>query len=441
MNTIFNKCNKVVNCNIHSFGEIFNEFNSINNDYNNTNCSNASVISNTDINKSNKHFTNFIGIDVGKYKLDIYCSFNNTHYSVLNKENSIKEFIDNILLQKNKCNKNIKNNQINKNIDNVIKLNCNHSNDINNSKEINYNNTLIVIDLTGGYEILCRDTFYNMGFTNIHLAEGIKVKYFSKSILKNKAKTDKIDSKMLVLYAERMINDLRLYNKTSEDLNKLNEYVERIYDLKDMKQKEKNRLEAPRNSKLINKTILSCIKTLEKQIEEIEKEILYIIEHNPELNKIYKLLLSIKGIGQVIAYTILSHLPELGKVNRRQIASISGCAPKVVESCSIHGYRRVMGGRPIIKQMLFNAILVRIRTDEETKEKYEYFQSKGKKKMVAIVALMRKLIVSINAKVKELLKEEIVIKDNIQSNNISSISNNNISNINSNNNISNKKIN
>ena len=94
---------------------------------------------------------------------------------------------------------------------------------------------------------------------------------------------------MLVLYAERMINDLRLYNKTSEDLNKLNEYVERIYDLKDMKQKEKNRLEAPRNSKLINKTILSCIKTLEKQIEEIEREILYIIEHNPELNKIYKL--------------------------------------------------------------------------------------------------------------------------------------------------------
>ena len=53
MNTIFNKCNKVVNCNIHSFGEIFNEFNSINNDYNNTNCSNASVISNTDINKNN----------------------------------------------------------------------------------------------------------------------------------------------------------------------------------------------------------------------------------------------------------------------------------------------------------------------------------------------------------------------------------------------------
>ena len=230
---------------------------------------------------------------------------------------------------------------------------------------------------------------------------------------------------MLVLYAERMINDLRLYNKTSEDLNKLNEYVERIYDLKDMKQKEKNRLEAPRNSKLINKTILSCIKTLEKQIEEIEKEILYIIEHNPELNKIYNLLLNIKGIGKVIAYTILSHLPELGKVNRRQIASISGCAPKVVESCSIHGYRRVMGGRPIIKQMLFNAILVRIRTDKETKEKYEYFQLKGKKKMVAIVALMRKLIVSINAKVKELFKEEIVIKDNIQSNNIGSISNNN----------------
>ena len=96
-----------------------------------------------------------------------------------------------------------------------------------------------------------------------------------------------------------------------------------------------------------------------------------------------------------------------------------------------------MGGRPIIKQMLFNAILVRIRTDEETKEKYEYFQSKGKKKMVAIVALMRKLIVSINAKVKELLKEEIVIKDNIQSNSIitiNSISSNNINSITTNNN-------
>ena len=71
MNTIFNKCNKVVNCNLHPFGEIFNEFNSLNNNCHNTNCSNASVISNTNINNNNKHFTNFIGIDVGKYKLDI----------------------------------------------------------------------------------------------------------------------------------------------------------------------------------------------------------------------------------------------------------------------------------------------------------------------------------------------------------------------------------
>ena len=83
-NTIFNKCNKVVNCNIHSFSEIFNEFNSLNNNCN-TNSDNST--------NSNNHFTNFIGIDVGKYKLDIYYSFNNTHYSILNKENSIKEFI------------------------------------------------------------------------------------------------------------------------------------------------------------------------------------------------------------------------------------------------------------------------------------------------------------------------------------------------------------
>ena len=69
-----------------------------------------------------------------------------------------------------------------------------------------------------------------------------------------------------------------------------------------------------------------------------------------------------------------------------------------------------MGGRPIIKQMLFNATLVRIRTDKETKEKYEYFQSRGKKKMVAIVALMRKLITTINAKVKDLFKDCVIVQ-------------------------------
>lgn len=362
--------NNIINkASITQYSSVNNFIATVNNNTDNTISSNINPLTFSNKNTSNS-FINFIGIDVGKYKLDIYCSHNKSYHTVLNKEINIKEFI----------------------------------NDKLNTISINPNNTLIIIDLTGGYEVLSKNTFYKLGFNNIHLAEGIKVKYFHKSILTNKAKTDKLDSKLLALYGEKMIDNLILYDPLSEDQIKLNQFLQRIVDLKAMKQREKNRLQAPNNVKLIQESIIKTIKTLETQIAKLETEILAIINSNETLKQVFNLLVNIKGIAATTAYTILAQLPELGKLNRRKIASLAGCAPNVKESCSINKYRNVKGGRPIIKKVLFTIVLVRIKTDKSTKERYQYLQAKGKKKLVAIVAIMRKLIITLNAKVKELYK-------------------------------------
>jgi transposase len=107
---------------------------------------------------------------------------------------------------------------------------------------------------------------------------------------------------------------------------------------------------------------------------------------------------------------LITLLPELGKINRKQIASITGTAPTPKDSGTIKGYRFTNGGRYLIKKSLFLVILSKIRYDKDLKEKYEQMQLRGKKKMVAIVALMRKFIVILNAKVRDELKNKGEIK-------------------------------
>jgi hypothetical protein len=103
-----------------------------------------------------------------------------------------------------------------------------------------------IIDLTGGYEVLCRDIFYNNSFKNIILAEGIKVKNFAKIKRNHKVKTDKIDSYILseygkIFYKEAKENGIKFYNPVDENRILLQKYIERVIDLKDLKQKEAQR--------------------------------------------------------------------------------------------------------------------------------------------------------------------------------------------------------
>jgi hypothetical protein len=142
------------------------------------------------LNNSNIEINTFIGIDVGKYFIDIYCSLNNKYYlRISNNKSSIKSLINK---------------------------------DLRKIKGLNPSNTLVVIDLTGNYETLCRDIFYNSGFTNIHLADGKKINYFRKSKKHNLAKTDKMDSYILSLYGKENVNNNSNYNNSNYNHNNNN---------------------------------------------------------------------------------------------------------------------------------------------------------------------------------------------------------------------------
>lgn len=307
-----------------------------------------------------KKFNHFLGIDVSKKKMDVFNSQTGEITEVLNTKKNIKNFIKKLQYQED---------------------------------------LLVVIDLTGGYEQVCVDIFYEAGF-NIHRAEGRRVKAFQKCYGQF-AKTDKIDAKSLALYGEKMQEKLFLYSPKNDQIN---EHLERISDMAEMLQQEKNRLQAPKTSPRFQENLEAHINFLEAQIKILEEEVRNIVANDTELKRRFDILIEFKGVGEKIAFILLGLLPELGFMNRRQITALAGVAPYPKDSGTLSGYRFVRYGRPKIKKALFMAALVGIRFNGRIKEFYEHLiNDNNKKKMVAITACMRKILIILNAKLKELV--------------------------------------
>ena len=121
-------------------------------------------------------------------------------------------------------------------------------------------------------------------------------------------------------------------------------------------------------------------------------------------------LKTVPGIGDIIANELLILMPELGKLDRRQIASLAGCAPRANDSGRSSGYRRTSPGRAIIKPILFMAAMAARKSNSSFKTFYENLINRGKKKMVALTALMRKIITTANARARDYISNSVVIK-------------------------------
>ena len=303
-------------------------------------------------------FNTYIGIDVSKDKLDIFNSSTGEFSQIKNDKKAIKEFISTFEFSKQ---------------------------------------TLVIIDLTGGYEAVCVNEFCFAGF-NVTRAEGRLVKSFAKAS-RQLAKTDKIDAKLLADYGCKMHEQLDLYIPFE---NKLKPYIMRLSDMKDVLQREKNRLKAPNQDAFVLKCIKRTIGHFAKEIMLFEKSLKNLISTDNELHKKYNILLSQKGVGVKSAYILLGLLPELGHINRRKIAAIAGVAPYAKDSGTLSGYRFTKGGRKDVKKALFMCALVAVRYDPKMKAFYDNLVQNGKKKMVANTAAMRKLVIILNAKCKEL---------------------------------------
>lgn len=262
---------------------------------------------------------------------------------------------------------------------------------------------LCVLETTGGYEMRLVLTLCEAGYS-VHRANTRKVKHFIRSY-GNTAKTDKLDGHALALYGYERGARLECFIPQSKQALALYELVQRRQDLKRLLVAEKNRLKAPR-ANLVQESCRVMIETITQQIQLITEQMNTLIDQNPELKTKKEMLKTIPGIGDITANELLILLPELGRLSRRQIASLAGVAPIANESGTYKGYRATGHGRSDIKPILFMAAMAARNSNSSLKSFYNRLIQAGKKKMVAITALMRKIIVIANARLKPLMKVE-----------------------------------
>lgn len=262
--------------------------------------------------------------------------------------------------------------------------------------------SLVVLENTGGYEAELIKYLLSMEI-KVHRADTRKVKSFIRSTGRL-GKSDTIDALGLARYGKERHEELDLYVQMSANAKKLLLATNRRSELKAMLVQEKNRLKAPDNHEM-KVSHEKHIQFLNAEIESIENTQQELIDYDNELKiKVELLKKEIDGVGNVTAINLLSTLPELGTLNRRQVASLAGVAPHPYESGKKIGYRSTRGGRESVKRILFMSAMTATRSKGALGEFYRNLIARGKKPMVAITALMRKIVIIANAKIKDMLK-------------------------------------
>lgn len=254
---------------------------------------------------------------------------------------------------------------------------------------------LVVMESTGGYERLVAKSLQEKGI-KLAVMNPWQTHNFSKS-LGQRAKTDTIDAVMLAKFGE-VIKPAATKVLTDEEFE-LKQMVLRRIQLVQQRTQEKNRLEHA-GSQLIKSSIQKMIRLLSAEIAQILRKIEKLVAKNECMTKQAELLQSAKGVGLVSAYSLLMLLPELGKLNRKQIAALVGVAPFNHDSGTKGGQRSILGGRSEVRSALYMATLTAIRWNKKIKTFYKKLISKGKKKKVALIACMRKFLVCLNAMLK-----------------------------------------
>jgi transposase len=258
---------------------------------------------------------------------------------------------------------------------------------------------LVVIEATGGYE---RDLVCEMQDAGLTVARlnPRQARDFAKS-LGYLDKTDRIDARCLRDFADVLARhkDRHKYITAPTDAarQELSVLMTRRRQLVDMRVQEMNRFDTA--AKRARRSILSVIRTLDKQIEQIDREVHDHIDDHFDGQR--KLLDSFKGVGPVMILTLLSALPELGRLNRRAIAKLVGVAPLADDSGPRKGRRHIKGGRREVRNVAYMATIAAIRHHPVLREHYRHLLSAGKAKKVAIVACMRKMLTILNAMMRD----------------------------------------
>lgn len=255
---------------------------------------------------------------------------------------------------------------------------------------------LVVLEATGGIE-LPPVTELMLTRIPVVVVNPRQVRDFAKAtgIL---AKTDVLDARVLAHFAVAVRPAQRpLPDAQAQEFSAV---LSRRRQLRDMLTMEKNRIRSAR--KVLRPGIQAHIEWLTEELARIDDDLGRWVRESPVWRERDNLLRSVKGVGPVVSTTLLADLPELGTLNRKQIAALVGVAPLNRDSGTLRGRRTVWGGRAPVRAALYMATLVAMRHNPAISSFYQRLRAAGKLKKVALVACMHKLLIILNAMIKYL---------------------------------------
>lgn len=254
----------------------------------------------------------------------------------------------------------------------------------------------IVLEATGGYELLLLTQLAAAGLPVVRVNPR-QARHFAQAT-NQLAKTDRLDARVLAQLGEQLQPEVRpLANQQQQEFEAL---LTRRRQLVEMLVAEKNRRQQVGHLKRVAKDLDAHIAWLEKRLQHSDRELRETVERSAVWKVNDQLLQGVPGIGDVTSLTLLAQLPELGNLSNKQISALVGVAPYANDSGPRRGERHIRGGRASVRAVLYMATISATRCNPVIKEFYQRLVKAGKKKKVALVACMRKLLTILNAIIK-----------------------------------------
>ena len=251
---------------------------------------------------------------------------------------------------------------------------------------------LAICEATGGYELLVVEGLRQAGIP-VHVAHPNQVRDFARAC-GHQAKTDRLDAVVLSRYGKVFQPSATMAQ--DQDRGRLQELMGRRKQLVNQRTQEKNRLSRA-GSAGARASIQRHIEWLDAEIGELEREYQGLLRENAEFSRLLELYCSVPGVGPQTAATLIAWLPELGQWDSKALASLCGLAPWSRDSGQKRGYRATRGGRTRIKRALYLPSLAVCRSRTGLGACYHQLRERGKPGKVALVAIMRKLLLQLNA--------------------------------------------
>lgn len=253
---------------------------------------------------------------------------------------------------------------------------------------------LVVVESTGGLERTLVEGLQQANLA-VAVANPRKVKGFAIAL--GKAKTDTLDAQVIARFAQSIpLQPRAVVDASSQQLSEL---MHRRQQIVEIQVAEKNRLS--RATPTVRSNIEAHLQQLAQHLDHLDQQIQALGEQQADWQRKNQILQSVKGIGRVTAALCLVELPELGQLSDKQIARLVGVAPLNHDSGKHQGKRKIAGGRTRVRCGLYMATLVASRHNPVIRNFYQHLLARGKLKQVALVACMRKLLVILNAMIRD----------------------------------------